>query len=88
MFPRIYGPLIETGMSLREINRHTRAEIYAMKNALVRYKILSEGQGITPEMRKGDINAQLLYRDYENEVQKYVDWVERRGVKNGKVSDE
>jgi hypothetical protein len=79
LLPRIYGPLLAHGMSLREIRSHNRFEIQTMLMALSRYNILQNGQGITEDMRKGSPRNVGLYNAYLNEVEKYA---KKFGVEN------
>lgn len=81
ILPRWYGPLLATGMSLREIRKHNRFEIMTMLAALNRWDILTNGQGITDDMCRGPNGIQSMHlRDaYVNEVEKYK---RRFGVKN------
>lgn len=71
ILPRIYGPLLERGMSLREIKKHNRWEIMMMLKALERHNILTEGSQLTPEMRKENPDCAVLYASYLDELEKY-----------------
>ena len=77
--PRKYGPLVERGISLREIRAHNKYEIWTMLKSIDRHGILVHGQNISEEMRK-DPNSALLFSKYMDEVGKFR---EQRGTEDG-----
>lgn len=78
--PRQYGPLIERGMSLREIRKHNKFELWTMLMAINRYGIIMSGQGITADMRKKGGNAAMIYSKYVHEMDLFR---EQRGPVDG-----
>lgn len=77
--PYKYGPLIECGMSLKEIRAHTEAEIKVMLKSLNRWRIINNAYGMSDEMKK-DINNRLLWEKYVDETEKYKRQVRKDGV--------
>ena len=80
--PRVYGPLLERGMTLREIRQHSRYELMTMLASIGRYNVLKEGASITEDMRLKDPNASTLYAEYYKEIELY------REQTKGKIPDE
>lgn len=68
----MYGPLLERGMSLHEIKKHTRYEILLMLMALSRFNVLKEGATMTDDMKSRDANSIEIYNQYVKEIEYYI----------------
>jgi len=69
----LFGPLIERGMSLREIKQHTSAEILAMTTILGRMSIIDNGKMLDAKRQDGKPLKGLeavAYTNYLEEMEK------------------
>ena len=66
-------------MSIREIRSHNKYEIQIMLKALERFEIISNGQGMSAEMRKTS-DGSVLWAKYVEETEKYK---EQTGNRDG-----
>ena len=72
--PYKYGPLVETGISYREIKRHNRYEIILMLKALDRLSVIRNGVQMSSNdkasMEQRSRNADIWMK-YVEETEKY-----------------
>jgi len=72
----LYGPLLDRGMTFREISSHTRAEIVAMKTILERYDILQNCGWLQEKAKKEAIGGKEAIA-----LNRYLEEVEKLGQK-------
>lgn len=70
----MFGPLLDRGISLREIKRHTKSEIIAMVKILSRLKLLETGEVLKAKRDGGTplkgMDA-VYFTKYMEELEKY-----------------